>query len=62
MRHQYLGLLLTRGVLQMARSLQLAGHQGGLHLQWLLALLCWQQARIREDLSASLQLFVEWLA
>ena len=59
MRHQYLGLLLTRGVLQMARSLQLAGHQGGLHLQWLLALLCWQQARIREGLSASLQLFVE---
>ena len=39
MRHQYLGSLLTRGVLQMASTLQLAGHQGGLHLQWLLALL-----------------------
>ena len=31
----------------------------GLALQWLLALLCWQQAQIREGLSASLQLFVE---
>ena len=62
MRHQYLGLPLTRGVLQTDWSLQLAGHQGGLHLQWLLALLCWQQARIREGLFASPQPFVEWSA
>ena len=60
MRHQYLGLLLTRGVPQMDRSLQLVGHQGDLHLQWPLALRCWQQARIQEGLSASLQLFAEW--